>query len=150
MTAFHCLLQTSAIIFWKMLQRRIVWKTLLEIPWEMQCRLLFTKVFPWRTNTAVRPWAGGRLEKRRCKQVNTHLSVEAGSWLEEQFAELVHAVGVASGVFKAREESTAYSHSFIQAFGHFSCKNTFKQECCFPKIMFHLQLAFCFKRKSAC
>lgn len=90
------LILTSAIILWKMLQRRMVWKTFEEIPCEMHCRLLFTKVFPCRGTAqwdAERGTEMGRLG--RWTERSTHLGVESSSCVQEEFADFVHSVGVA-------------------------------------------------------
>lgn len=54
----------------------------------------------------------------------THLRVECGSSVEEEFADFMHPVSVASRVFQTGEEPAAHGNSFVQTSGHISCKQT--------------------------
>lgn len=82
---------------------------------------LLHKGFPLKekTHSGSGSSAGGELTRAG---VRSHLSVEAGGRLEEELADLVHAVRVAGGVLQAGEESTAHGNSVVQTLGHFSWK----------------------------
>lgn len=116
---------TSAIILWKMLQRRIVWKTFDEIPCEMHCRLFFTKVLPCGWTARCWCWWKQRWAHlgRWTKKKGTHLSVESSSCAQEDFADFVHSVGVAGWIFQAGEVFAARGHGAIQTSGNISCKH---------------------------
>lgn len=118
--------QTSAIILWKMLQRRMVWKTLAEIPWVMHCRLFFTKVLPCRATSVCTDETEGYIDKWMDGWTDwyTHLCVEGSSCVEEEFTDFMHPVRVTGGVFQTGEESTTHSHGFVQTSGHVSCEHT--------------------------
>lgn len=51
-----------------------------------------------------------------------HLGVEGGGRVQEELADLVHAVRVAGGVLQAGEEAAAGCHRSVQASGHVGCK----------------------------
>ena len=80
------------------------------------------------------------IQTERQTDRQTDLCVEGGRCLEEELADVVHAIGVAGGVLEAGEHPAAHRHSAVKTLGHIVCAPRHREHVRVTSMRVHITL----------